>query len=102
MTETHRVRDLAELIGKLTGAEVAYVPNPRREDAENDLHARNDAFLDLGLEPTTLEAGLLTEVTEVARRYKDRADMDKIPATSTWTREQRPGIPEQVKKLEHA
>ena len=100
--ETHRVRDLAELIGRLTGAEVAYVPNPRREDAENDLHARNDAFLDMGLEPTTLEAGLLTEVTEVARKYKDRADMSKIPARSLWTREQKPGVPEQAKKLEHA
>ena len=100
LTETHRVRDLAELIGRLTGAEVAYVPNPRREDAENDLHARNDAFLDMGLEPTTLEAGLLTEVTEVARKYKDRADMSKIPAMSTWTRAQKPGIPEQVRKAE--
>ncbi len=94
MTETHRVRDLAELVAKISGAEVAYVPNPRREDAENDLYVRNDLFLDMGLKPTTLEAGLLTEVTDVARRYKDRADMSKIPAKSTWTRAQKPGIPE--------
>src|SRR5699024_12269741 len=31
MTETHRVRDLAELIAENSDAEVAYVPNPRKE-----------------------------------------------------------------------
>src|SRR5699024_11563525 len=31
MTETHRVRDLAELIAEISDAEVAYVPNPRKE-----------------------------------------------------------------------
>src|SRR5699024_10531959 len=36
MTETHRVRDLAHLIGRITGAEVAMVPNPRKESAENE------------------------------------------------------------------
>ncbi|HRP46021.1 MAG TPA: NAD-dependent epimerase/dehydratase family protein [Trueperaceae bacterium] len=93
MTETHRVRDLANMISELTGCQVAFTPNPRREDAENDLFVRNDLFLDLGLHPTTLEAGLLTEVTDVARKYADRADPSKIPATSTWTRENRPGDP---------
>ncbi len=98
MTETHRVRDLANLIAELTGAEVANVPNPRREDAENDLHARNDLFLDLGLNPTTLQAGLLTEVTDIARKYAARADLSKIPCTSTWTRENQPGDPALVRE----
>ena len=40
MTETHRVRDLAELVGELTGAEIACLPNPRKEAAENDLIVR--------------------------------------------------------------
>ncbi len=94
MTETHRVRDLAQLVSHITGAEIARVPNPRKEDAENELHVKNDLFLDLGLEPTTLQEGLLEEVTDVARRYADRADLGKIPCTSTWTRKQRPGEPE--------
>ena len=98
MTETHRVRELAEMISEMTGAEVAYVPNPRKESPENELHVRNDLFLDLGLEPTTLEQGLLREVTEVAERYKDRADTGKIPSTSVWTREQEPGVPAARKK----
>ena len=94
MTETHRVRDLADLVGRIAGADVARVPNPRKEDPENELHVRNDLFLDLGLEPTTLEEGLLREVTDVAGKYKDRADLTKIPAMSTWTKAQKPGIPE--------
>jgi UDP-sulfoquinovose synthase len=94
MTETHRIRELAELISEMTGAQIANVPNPRKEAPENELHVRNDLFLDLGLEPTTLQAGLLEEVTKVAERYKDRVDLSKIPSTSTWTKEQKPGIPE--------
>lgn len=94
MTETHRVRDLAELIGRLTGAQVQMVPNPRNESAENELHVVNDAFLDLGLEPTKLEEGLLVEVEEVAKKYADRADRSKIPARSLWTVRQSEGVPQ--------
>ena len=70
MTETHRVRDLATLVAELTGAKIAWLPNPRKEAAENDLVVRNDQFLALGLDPITLREGLLTEVVEVAREVR--------------------------------
>jgi len=98
MTETHRVRDLAQLVAQQTGATIENVPNPRKEDAENELHVKNDLFLDLGLEPTTLQQGLLEEVTTIAKKYAHRADLDKIPCTSTWTREQQAGTPHTAKK----
>ena len=84
ITETYRVRDLAELVSKLTGVEIANLPNPRREAAENDLVVANDRFLALGLNPTTLSEGLLEEAREIAMKYRDRADNSKIIARSVW------------------
>lgn len=87
MTETHRVRDLAELIAKKTGAKIAYLPNPRKEAAENDLIVNNDKFRSLGLKPITLEEGLLDEVVEVAKKFSYRVDRSRIPAVSAWTKD---------------
>jgi UDP-sulfoquinovose synthase len=84
ITETHQVLDLAKLVADTTGADVAYLPNPRREAEQNDLTVRNDQFLALGLEPTTLSEGLLEECTQIAARYRHRADPTKIIARSVW------------------
>ena len=84
VTETHRLLDLAKMVADMTGGEIAYLPNPRREAEENDLAVRNDQFLALGLQPTTLSEGLLEEITEIASRYKDRVDPTKIIARSVW------------------
>ncbi len=92
MTETHRVRDLAKLVARVTNAELAYVDNPRKEAAENDLKVSNKTFLDLGLNPTTLEQGLLNETVEIAKTFSNRARTETIASKSVWTDEQKPGV----------
>src|SRR5487761_1449599 len=84
ITETHRVADLAKLVSDVMGADIAYLPNPRIEADENELIVRNDQFLALGLQPTTLSEGLLEEGMEIAIRYRRRADLTKIISRSVW------------------
>jgi len=83
-TETHTVRDLAELVAKLTGAEIRYYVNPRNEAAENELKISNERFLRLGLNPTTLGESLMMDVYAVAEKYLNRCDKSRIICTSTW------------------
>lgn len=96
MTETHRVRNLAAMIAKMTGVEIANLPNPRKEAAENDLIVKNDQFLELGLDPIKLEDGLLAEIMEVSKKYAHRVDRSRIPAVSAWTKEIAPTVKHDV------
>lgn len=84
MTETHRVRDLAKMISKMTDSKIDYLVNPRNEADENDLHVENKTFLELGLNPITLDAGLMQEVAEITKKYAHNCIRDKIPCKSKW------------------
>ena len=84
VTETFRVRDLAELVAQLTGTPVQRVDNPRIEADENELEVENEKFMKLGLDPITLSEGLLMEIKQVAEKYSHRCDKDKIMPKSKW------------------
>ena len=86
-TETHRLITLAEMVATLTEAEIRFYRNPRNEAPVNELTVTNEKFLALGLEPTTLEDGLLSEVIDIIRPHLDRIDRDRIPATALWTKD---------------
>jgi UDP-sulfoquinovose synthase len=92
MTESHQVGELAKKVASLTGAEINYLPNPRNEAVENDLIVDNKCFIELGLNPTTLDNGLLEEVVEVAKKYSKRCDLKRIPCISSWTKKQAEAI----------
>ena len=92
MTESHQVGELAQKVASLTGADINYLPNPRNEAVENDLIVDNKCFIELGLNPTTLDNGLLEEVVEVAKKYSNRCDLKRIPCVSSWTKKQAEAI----------
>ncbi|MEQ8447722.1 MAG: NAD-dependent epimerase/dehydratase family protein [Pelagibacterium sp.] len=94
VAETHRVRDLAELVAELTGADIEYLDNPRSEAAENDLAVSSKTLKGLGLEPILLRDELLTETVDIALRFIERANLDTIPATALWPGRREPETPQ--------
>ena len=88
MTESHQVGELSNKVSKITGASVNNLPNPRNEAVENDLIVDNRCFIQLGLNPTTLDNGLLNEVLDIASKFSHRCDKNRILCTSAWTKNQ--------------
>ncbi|CAM9907006.1 unnamed protein product [Ascophyllum nodosum] len=86
VAETHRVRDLAQMIADKTGTGIDFISNPRNEAAENDLEVRNEKFGNLGVDFKSLDATLLEEVKEIAQKYKHRADLQFVYPTSYWNK----------------
>eukprot|EP01038_Epipyxis_sp_PR26KG_P007943 gene7943-10778_t len=86
VAETLRVGDLAKLISDKTGCGIRNLENPRKEDAENELEVSNKKFCNLGLNPVTLELGLLDEVVNIAGKYQNRCDKTKVLPTSFWNK----------------
>ena len=101
MTETHRVRELAQLVSKLTGADINYLPNPRKEADENELVVKNDQLLALGLAPIKLKDGLLDELVDVAKKFSHRIERSRIPCKSAWTREHAENLHNNLVSVDH-
>ena len=87
VAETLQVGELASLISEKTGCKVKNIENPRKEDAANELQVSNKKFRLAGLDPTTLEQGLLDEVVDIAGKYQARCDKSKVMPSSFWNKE---------------
>ncbi len=78
MAETYRVKDLAQVVSSKTGSTIDFVSNPRNEASENELKVDNDKFGNLGINFKSLDTSLIEEVDNIAKRYRDRVDLDMI------------------------
>ena len=86
VAETLQVGNLAKLVADKTGVDIRFLANPRKEDSANELLVSNQKFKLLGVNPKTLEEGLLDEVVNVAQKYSHRCDKTKVLPSSFWTK----------------
>lgn len=87
ITQTHTVKSLAETIAEMTNAQIDYLPNLRVEPQENEFIVANECLLSMGLNPITLEKGLIEEVQEIAEKYQYRCNAEKMEATAKWRKD---------------
>ena len=88
-TEQFSVLDLAERVCRVAGAlglnpRLEHIPNPRVEQEQHFYLAKHTRLLDLGLEPHLLDDATIGHLLELALRYRDRIDLDTIPARVRW------------------
>lgn len=83
-TEQLNILEVAKLVSRVTGGEIRLYENPRLEDAENKLQAKMDGILSSGLDPIKLGEVEVGEIYDLACKYTDRIEVDKIYCTSTW------------------
>ncbi|MCB1366841.1 MAG: NAD-dependent epimerase/dehydratase family protein [Rhodobacteraceae bacterium] len=84
VSEVRSVLEMANYVADLYGAKVGLMENPRAELAENDLEVSNEGLRSLGFKPITLDENLVHEVTDIARKYRDRINGDAIMSKARW------------------
>lgn len=86
VTECLNVKKLAELIQRHTGCQIDYLPNPRKEKAENDLNVSSTLAKVGGFEPITLDSnlGLMAEVQDIVVANSDRIQPELVYSKANW------------------
>lgn len=85
VSEVQKVRDLAEMIQRHTGAEILNVENPRKEAAENELIVKNSGLKSLGFDPILLSDRLVDDVIQLARQYTENVNAEAIKSLAKWS-----------------
>ena len=88
-TEQFSVLDLAERVARVAPTlgcrtRLVHLPNPRVEREEHYYNAAHTALISLGLEPHLLGDALLGELLQLALRFVDRINPDKLLPDVSW------------------
>ena len=83
-TEQFSIRELAERISGLIGAEIRSVPNPRVEQEDHYYSAVHTALPDLGLLPTLLGDDTLEKMYATVHKNRDRIDQSVLLPDVKW------------------
>ncbi len=78
IAETMSVGGLARLVASITGAEVAYIENPRNEPASNEFEVDRTTLNELGQVPRTFESSLSEEADLVAAADTSVLDLSQL------------------------
>jgi len=84
VSEVKTVLELAEYVQSHFGGEIDYMPNPRKELAENELEVSNAGLKSLGFTPTLLSEKLVEDVELVAKAYGNRFDRSVVRNSPKW------------------
>ncbi len=78
ITESMRIRDLAQLFAELSNSEIVHLVSPRSEPDGNELDARNQGMRDFGVSPTFISRENVSALIDFARRHADLADTKQL------------------------
>ena len=84
LSETKKIIDIASIISDVSETKIDNIKNPRNEASENDLVAKNNSLIKLGLDPILFDAKEAIELLEMAKKYKENCDLTKIPSQPSW------------------
>ena len=84
MSEVRRVRDLAEMMKNMFGAEVDFIDNPRDELSENNLSVVNKTLIEHGYKPELLDSDYLMKLFKLVQDQKSCVNEDSIRPTVKW------------------
>ena len=88
MTETHRVRDLAELVARHDRRRDRLAAQPAQGGRRRTTSScRTTSSSRSASTRSRSREGLLSEVVDVAQKYAYRVDRSRVPAVSAWTKE---------------
>lgn len=85
--ESHRVRELAEMVQSFTGVDIEHIPNPRVEDDSDHFYDPERTVLDdLGYEPSATIEDVFRRTFNMVEEFTDRIDVDDLRPHVYWSK----------------